>query len=155
MFKGLTLLTWSTPTAKNNKNFFPGAVLTGLATAVGTGVAAVIALSVYVLLSTAPGHHLSLVITLITFGSALLGGIVCGMLANKHGLVHGGVVGGVYGFLYVAMNVYWGVFAVEAALLQKILPLLALGSLGGVVGVNLPGKKKPRRTIKIRLGEPS
>ena len=151
MVKGLTFLSWSFPGGKGQKRVHPGAVMLGLVTAVGVTVAAVIFTGVYVMVSTSPVYHLPVLITAATIGSAVLGGLVAGAVSSKQGLVHGGLVGVTYGLIYIGLFVYAGIMTLETALLSKLLLMLTLGGFGGVVGVNMPGTKKKRRSITIRM----
>ncbi|MTI81544.1 MAG: TIGR04086 family membrane protein [Firmicutes bacterium] len=146
--KRLTLLTWSAPKIKGEKTINLGAVILGFAWALSISVAVMIALGVYVMISTAPTYNLSTVLTLITLGSVFLGGMVCGAVAGKQGLLHGLIVGSAYALLYAALSLNWGMHQLELSLVGSILPIVIFSVIGGITGVNLPADRKKYRRVR-------
>ena len=145
--KKLTFFKWLPPAAgKREKTFQPAAVVLGVLWAVSISLGVLIALGVYVMVSTFPVYHFSLVITLVTVITVLLGGMIGGAAANRYGLVHGTLVGLGYAVIYGALSLYWGISSLEG-LTVYCLMLLLTGGIGGIIGVNLPKsqKKQPLR----------
>ncbi len=145
--KKLTFFKWPPPAAgRREKSFQPAAVVLGVLWAVSISLGGLIALGVYVMVSTFPVYHFSLVITLITVITVMLGGMISGAAANRYGLVHGMLVGAGYAAIYTALSLYWGISFLEGMAVYCLL-LLASGGVGGVIGVNLPKsrKKQPLR----------
>ncbi len=148
--KKLTVLKWNPPLGgKGEKSFQPGAVLLGVLWAVSISIAVLVVLGLYIMISRYPVYHLSLVISLMTLLTVLLGGTVCGATANRFGLLHGILVGLIYSSIYLAFLCWWNISLLKLSLLLNILPLLLAGGIGGVIGVNLSAVKR-RETLRMK-----
>jgi putative membrane protein (TIGR04086 family) len=139
--KRLTFFSWHAP-VKGQKNLYPGAVFLGLTWSICISIAAVLALAIYIMVTTAPVYHLATTLFVIAMISSLLGSMICGAVANKQGLKHGLLVGSLYALCFAALARYLGVYTIEPSLLLAILPLIIAGIVGGIMGVNLPTGRK-------------
>ncbi|MBM7854542.1 putative membrane protein (TIGR04086 family) [Desulfohalotomaculum tongense] len=143
--KRLTFLKWSSAGGGREKTIYFSALLLGLVWALSISAAVITALGLYVITSAAPVYNLSRHLMLITAGAVVMGGLVCGALVGRHGLLHGWLVGSIYALFYAVLTVYWGIYHLEPGLALNIMVLMAAGGAGGIVGVNLPGSGKKRR----------
>lgn len=148
--KGLTFVHWSKSQVPVLKRFRSGAVLYGLAWALGVTFAACVLMFAWVVLSSGPVYNFSVFVLAGSVFGAVSGGAACGRTAGSMGLAHGFLVGAIYG-LILAVLFYAG--STEsyspAELLGRALMLGAAGSIGGLIGVNshvrrrLPARERP------------
>lgn len=148
--KRVTFVHWSKHQAPVFKRFRAGAVLFGLAWALGLTFAACVLMFAWVVLSSGPVYNFSVFVIAGSIFGAVTGGAVCGRAAGSMGLAHGFLVGLIYGLLLAVLFFTGSNESFSTAeLLAKVLMLGIAGSIGGLLGVNshirkrLPARERP------------
>jgi putative membrane protein (TIGR04086 family) len=148
--KGLTVVHWSRHQTSVFSRLRAGAVVFGLAWALGVTFAACVLMFAWVVLSTGPVYNFSIYVIAGSLFGAVIGGAVCGREARSMGLLHGFLVGLIYGLLLAVLFFTGSAESFSAAdLLTRALMLGVTGSIGGLLGVNshirkrLPARDRP------------
>ncbi|MTI84974.1 MAG: TIGR04086 family membrane protein [Firmicutes bacterium] len=139
----LTFLYWSRPeTGGARYQIQMSALVAGLMWAVTVTLFVGVILALWVTLSPHPTYNLSGVISLSLLAGALLGGSIGGLNVRRQGCLHGAIIGFVYGILFLLMMAGGDLNALqEPVIWARLLVLILAGSLGGIIGVNLPLNK--------------
>lgn len=148
--KGLTFVHWSRRQAPVFRSFRTGAVLFGLAWALGVTFAACVLIFAWVVLSSGPVYNFSVFVIAGSVFGAVVGGAVCARAAGSMGMAHGFLVGFIYGLLLAVLFFTGSPESYTVAeLLARALMLGIAGSIGGLLGVNshtgkrLAAKERP------------
>lgn len=148
--KGFTFVRWSGHQAPVFRRLRAGAVLYGLAWALGVTFAACVLMFAWVVLSSGPVYNFSIFVIAGSLFGAVAGGTSCGRAAGSMGLAHGFLVGIIYGLLLAVLFFTGSTESFSPAeLLARALMLGIAGSLGGLLGVNshirrrLPARERP------------
>ena len=83
----------------------------------------------------------TLAVRIITYASILFAGIIAGRAANKRGWLRGMLAGASYYFSVRLIGAVW-MKSVGADLWIALLLGALLGAVGGIIGINLPRRKK-------------
>ncbi len=138
-------MIWSGNEAPVLRRLKIGAVLLGLAWAMGSALAVCALMFAWVALSAGLVYNFSVFLIAGSIIGAILGGTVCGRAAGTMGLLHGFLAGLFYGLLlaslFLAGNMESFTFR---ELLPRVLFLGVAGSIGGLAGVNWRDRKKAR-----------
>ncbi len=135
--KRLTFLLLSnsgTPIVKKLKS---GAVLVGLAWALGVTLAACAVMCSWVVLTAGPVYDFGAFIAAGSVIGAILGGATCGKTAGTLGLLHGFLTGWIYGLILAVLPVTGSAEFFAAGLVIRPVLLGIAGAIGGIAGVNL------------------
>lgn len=127
-----------------------GAVLTGLAWALGTTLVSCALMCAWVALASGPVYNLSAFTTAGSIIGAFAGGVAGGKASGAHGSLHGLMVGLLYGALLVALFMAgsaWS-FAIAGMLTRAVL-LGIIGAAGGLFGVNMHDRGRGSSKRKI------
>ena len=138
-------MIWSGNEAPVLRRLKIGAVLLGLAWAMGSALAACALMFAWVVLSTGPVYGFSVFVIVSSIIGAILGGAVCGKAAGTLGLLHGFLSGLFYGLLLTTLFLAGSTesFTVRELFL-RVVSLGVAGSIGGLFGVNLHDRRKAR-----------
>lgn len=139
--KGLTFMHWSNYEVPVVKRLKAGAVLVGLAWALSATLGACAVMFAWVVLAAGPVYNFSTFVAAGSVFGAILGGAVSGKAAGTLGLLHGFLVGLFYGLFLLALVASGDieVFSVTEMAIRVLLLGIA-GLVGGIFGVNSPGK---------------
>ena len=128
----------------------PKAVLSGTVWALSVIVSALTVTGFWVMFSSQEVFYLSGLTSLITLAGVATGGVISGRLAGGQGWLHGTMVGLVYVLLLTALT---GMVSSQSlvwfVVFLQVLPLLLAGALGGILGVNLPVRRRVYRNARF------
>ncbi len=143
----LTFVQWQKPDVKGDRPFKKGAVGAGLVRALSVTLAVFLMMGFVVTVTNLSVYNFSQAILLTILVSAVVGGVGAGAAAGIRGWQHGGMTGLVYGMLFVVVaGALLGLPVVDPVLMT--LAMAVLGTVGGIVGVNLAAVRK--RTVRRR-----
>lgn len=142
----LTFVQWNKHGLKGDKPFKKGAVGTGLLRAFSVTLAIFFMMGFVVALTKMPVYNFSMAIILTVMGAVAVGGASAGKAAGIRGWQHGGLVGVIFSMLFVVAGALLGVPVFDPVLIT--LALGVVGTIGGIVGVNLPYMR--RSTVSRR-----
>ncbi len=118
------------------------AIFLGLSWAVGAALAACALMCAWVMLAPGPVYYFSAYLTASFIIGAFVGGFVSGKMSGNLGLVHGFLTGLLYGLLLVSLFLAGSAESLTTGEMAARGLLLGIaGSLGGLLGVNLPARK--------------
>lgn len=135
-----TFVQWHKHGLKGDKLFKRGAVGTGLVRAFGVTLAVLVMMGFVVAVTRQAVYNFSWLILFTVFAAATIGGGSAGAAAGIRGWQHGGAAGFIYGMFFVVVGFFTGIPIFDPVLI--ITAMTILGSIGGIVGVNLPSAKK-------------
>ncbi|WP_041274627.1 TIGR04086 family membrane protein [Desulforamulus reducens] len=136
----LTFVQWRKHDVKEDKPFKKGAVGTGLVRAFSVTLAVLVMMGFAVAVTHQSVYHFSMLILLTVLASAAMGGGSAGAVAGIRGWQHGGMTGLIYGMFLVVAGALTGVLIFDPVLLTTAITIA--GTIGGVIGVNLPSTRK-------------
>lgn len=138
-------MIWSGNEAPVLRRLKIGAVLLGVAWAMGAALATCALMFAWVVLSTGLVYNFSVFLIAGSVIGAILGGAVSGRTAGAMGLLHGFLAGLGYGLLLVSLFLIGNMESLTfREPFLRVLFLGAAGSIGGLLGVNLRDRKKVR-----------
>ncbi|SHK61202.1 TIGR04086 family membrane protein [Desulforamulus aeronauticus] len=133
----LTFVCWNKHNQRGDKPFKKGAVGIGLVRALSATVMVFLVLGFVVALTNQPVYDFNYVIMVTIMASAAFGGAGAGVAASIRGWQHGGFTGMIYGMVLVVAGALLGLPIVVDPVLMTV-ALALLGTVGGIIGVNLP-----------------
>lgn len=142
----LTFVLWNRHGVKGDRPFKKGAVGEGLVRAFSVTLAVFLMMGFVVSLTNQMVYNFSMLILLTILLSTAVGGVCAGAAAGIRGWQHGGMTGLIYGMLFAVVGTVLGLPVFDPVLMT--MALAALGTVGGIVGVNLPAVR--RRTVSRR-----
>ena len=136
--------------SRGSQRINPKAVLSGTVWALSVIVVALTVTGFWVMFSSHEVFYLSGLISLITLAGVAAGGVISGRLAGGQGWLHGTMVGFVYVLLLTALT---GMVSSQSldwlVVFLHVLSLLLAGALGGILGVNLPVRRRVYRNARF------
>ncbi|WP_066632619.1 TIGR04086 family membrane protein [Desulfolucanica intricata] len=146
--KRLTFFRWSGQGRWGRQGLNLGAVLIGMVWTLSVTVAIAMAVGLWVIFSSGESFYLSGIISAVTLLSTAIGGGISGRLAGNLGWMHGILVGIIYSILLLILAVLASPQALAfMPVAVKVFFLLLSGTLGGVLGVNIPGHRRIYRRL--------
>ncbi|GAB6179983.1 hypothetical protein JCM14036_13020 [Desulfotomaculum defluvii] len=142
----LTFLQWHKHGIKGDKPFKRGAVGTGLVRAFGVTFAVLVMMGFVVAITQQSVYNFSLLTLFTVLVAAVIGGGSAGAAAGIRGWQHGGATGLIFGMFFVVVGFFTGIPIFDPVLITSAMTIL--GSIGGIIGVNLPSARK--RVVKRR-----
>lgn len=143
MFRGVTMVKWSRRGGQAPIRI--NALWSGVVWALMTTIFIFAALALWVLMTKGTVYHFSGMIIAVMLLGALAGGIVSGKTAGILGLLHGFLVGMIYFIAIVSFLIAWNTGMPSLfTLMMQLLFVLLPAAIGGVIGVNLPGRLRNR-----------
>ncbi|TYO98045.1 TIGR04086 family membrane protein [Desulfallas thermosapovorans] len=150
MFRGITLVSWSH--RDGQAGLKPGALWSGLVWALTSTAFICAALLLWVFMTAHQVYHFSSIIMAGICLGTLLGGGVSGRTAGNLGWLHGLLVGFIFFLVVTLLLVVWntGLPAALPAWLAHGLVVVALSTLGGIIGVNIPAARPKSPVTRVR-----
>ena len=144
MLRGITLVRW--PRGGGQAlSIKINALWAGVVWAVMITVFICAALAAWVIMTSEVVYHFSGIIAAGILLGAITGGTVSGKTAGGLGLLHGSFVGMLYFAATFSFLTAWnGGIPPLSTVIVHFLAILIPAAIGGVIGVNLPGRGKNR-----------
>ncbi|AEG59287.1 TIGR04086 family membrane protein [Desulforamulus ruminis] len=139
----LTFVQWHKHGVPGDRLLKREAIGAGLVRAFSATLAVFLLMGVVVAITNQPVYHFSLGVLFVVLASALIGGGSAGAVARIRGWQHGGVTGFIYGAIFAMISAGLGLPVFDPVILTVAMALL--GSLGGIIGVNLPAVRRRSR----------